>query len=287
MVAAAARRVNRRRLILVLFAVFAAVLGVLVNRLPRINEDAAFPLSALAARDVHTIRIKRAGSAPAVLERSGTSWRITAPFEAPAEPFQVTRILTMLSARSPQRMPAAALDRFDLADPPLTLTFDAQTFHFGMVNPVTREQYVHTLGAVYVISPRYAAQVPVDAAAFVRRQLLAPGAVPVRVHLPGFEVARAPAGWTITPPREEVGAAGLARFAADWQRASAARIIAGSGRAPTGAMDITLESGERLIFDVVAREPALVLRPRGTVLDYEFSPADSQRLLAPQAAPPR
>lgn len=267
--------------------VLAVALGAVAYYTPRDRERGAFALSTLAAREVTRIRIERAGTPAAVLESKGGHWRLAAPVAAPAESAQVERLLSILSAQSPQRMPPIELGRFDLDAPPLQVTFDAQVFQFGLVSPVTREQYVLTGGAVYAIAPLYAAGVPVDPLQLVRRRLFAEGAVAVRFTLPAASLARSDGGWLMKPARAELSQDDFNRFADAWRFATAARVARASARPALALIQIGFTDGETVAFDLVQREPELVLRRRDLDLEYTLGSASARRLLDPGDAAAR
>src|ERR671913_753356 len=112
-------------------------------------------LSELKPKGVSRIRLEHASQASApvavVLQRKDDAWHMVEPFKARVDPFQVDRLLAVLDLRSSARYPANDLARYGLAPPVARLTIDDQTFAYGAVNTVTREQYVMTRDAVYAI----------------------------------------------------------------------------------------------------------------------------------------
>jgi hypothetical protein len=278
--------VKSRWFLNLVLAALAVALGVFAYLMPRSGERDTFALSTLAAREVTLIRIERTGNPATTLERKDERWQLTAPLAAPAEPFQVERLLAILSARSPQRMAPAELGRFDLDAPPMQLTFNTQTFGFGLVSTLTREQYVLTEGAVYVIAPRYGATVPVDSMQLVRLRLFADSAAPARFALPGVSLSRGDAGWSTTPPRTGLSEDDLNRYADEWRFATATRVARARARPALAVIQIEFKDGETVALDVVQREPALVLRRRDLELEYTLTAASAQRLLTPPGSAP-
>jgi hypothetical protein len=150
-----------------LLAVAAAGLWIYVK--PPREALATHALSARSPAQALSIRIERGGHPAIVLDRSGGEWRLAAPVSAEADAYAVERMLAILTARAPERYPAVDLDRFELERPRVRLTIDHESFAFGMTNPVSGEQYVLALGAVFPIAPRYGAALPVDAMQLVRK----------------------------------------------------------------------------------------------------------------------
>jgi hypothetical protein len=128
-------------------------------------------LSAIKATDATSIRIEIAGSPPIALARTGTDWNLTAPLPARADSLQVQRLLEILDATARDRFPASGLARYDLNEPPARLTINQQTFGFGAVNEMSREQYVLTQDGIYPVSLRYGTLLPRTVYQLVSRQL--------------------------------------------------------------------------------------------------------------------
>ena len=112
-------------------------------------------LSVIKAADAISIRIEIAGNPPIALARVAADWNLTAPLSARADSFQVQRLLEILEATSKDRYPATGLARYELNEPYARVTVNQQTFGFGAVNPMSREQYVLTQDGIYPVSLRY------------------------------------------------------------------------------------------------------------------------------------
>jgi len=131
-------------------------------------------------------------------------------------------------ARDPRRqgasrLAATDLTRFDLDRPGARLTADTQTFSFGIINTVAREQYVLTGNTVYPVELRYGAALPAmsrrsSASTFCRRR----GAGAFRVQrLLG---QNADGKWTVTPAPADLSQDDINRWIDDWRLASALRV---------------------------------------------------------------
>lgn len=264
----------------------AGVLAGVAYLAPRGRETQQFPLSTLAAATVSHIRLERTGSDPLMLERTGGRWRITAPFSAPADPFQVQRLLAILGARAAHRLGAEDLARFDLDPPRVRLILDDVSFGFGAVNSATREQYVLTGGAVYTVEPRYGSALPANAEALIQKRLLEEDEVPVRFELEDFVVAKDSArGWQVSPSPPDLSQDDVNRWVENWRQALALRAEPHLDGSKTAAgIVIDLEGGRRLALGILQREPELVLVHPERKLRYYFAPSAAGRLLAPPGA---
>jgi hypothetical protein len=119
-------------------------------------DKSGFKLSTTAPDRVAQIRIEARGRPGILLRRGREAWEIVSPIKGRADQDAVNRILSILKAKSDQRIEAKQLSRFGLDVPVLRLTLDAEEFDFGMLNPLTQQQYVKTANGIYLVSPKYA-----------------------------------------------------------------------------------------------------------------------------------
>lgn len=241
-------------------------------------------LSAIKASEVTRIRIEIAGAGPVELARDATDWRIGVPFAAPADGFQVQRLLELLGATAPERLPAAGLARFDLNEPRARITFDRQTFSFGAVNPLSNEQYVLTQDAIYLVSMRYGAALPKNALQLVSRQLFAAEEAPVAFEFRDFGLAQLDGKWQLTPAIADVSQDDINRWVDEWRLATALAVQPPANRKPLAAIKIKMKSGGDVTLAVIQREPQLVLARSDRQFEYQFPGAIANRLLARPAA---
>lgn len=247
-------------------------------------ETAAYPLSALQAGAVSSIRIERSGQAPMVLEKKNGLWLITAPLSAQADAFQVERLLAILGARASARLAVSDLARFDLDRPAAKLVIDGQPFGFGIVNTTTREQYVLTQDAVYTIELRHGAALPADVAQFIRRRLFASDEMPVSFELADFALNSRDGKWALTPTPADLSADDINRWVDQWRQASALRVEPHDKRKPIGEIRIAFKDGKKLALGIVQRAPELVLLRPDQNLQYTFLNETAKRLLSPPGA---
>ncbi|MBI4193593.1 MAG: DUF4340 domain-containing protein [Betaproteobacteria bacterium] len=267
--------------------VIAAALGWFVYLKPRSDERPSYRLTALQAGAARQIRLERRGIPPIVLEKKEGRWRMTAPFSGDTDPFRVQQLLAVVDAKSAHRFAATDLERFDLDRPQTRLTIDGEGFDFGAVSSVMREQYVLTGGAVYTIEPRYAGAFPTDPAQLLRKQLFAAGEVPVRFEFPDFAVAQGERGWEISPKSHELSQDDFNRWVAMWREAAALRAEPYASAKSMGMIRVDIKSAGKLVFDIVQKEPELVLARLDEQVQYHFFLEVGKRLLAPPGAPDR
>ena len=238
-------------------------------------------LSVLKAADARNVMIELAGAELIALARAPSDWQLTAPFAARADSFQVQRLLEILDATSPDRLPATGLARFDLNEPHARVTIDQQTFSFGAVNPLSREQYVLTQDGIYLVPLRYGAVLPKNALQLVSRQLFAADEAPVAFESKEFKLAQQDGKWQLTPPAADVSQDDFNRWVDEWRLATALALQPPSKRTPQAAIKITLKNGSAITLALLQREPELMLARSDQNYEYQFSGKSAQRLLAP------
>jgi hypothetical protein len=261
-------------------------LGAFVYLVPRSDKPASYALSALHAADVKRVQLERKGDPAIRIERKGERWFITAPLSTEADSFQVQRLLAVLDARSDHRLAATDLARFDLDQPLMRLTIDGEQFGFGAVNAATREQYVLAGGAVYTVSPRYGAMMPVDVAHLIRRQLFAANESPVRFEFRDFTVALHEGEWRVSPLSGELSQDDINRWIDAWRDAVALRAEPYSGGEPIDAVKLRLKDGRTLELDILQRASEFVIARPDQKLRYHFSAHIAGRLLLPPGSKP-
>jgi hypothetical protein len=280
-------------LTLVALFVVVAALGVWVYVAPSPHKVDTIALSELKAAEVQRISFARgeqsadakaeAQRMTVVLERTTGTWRITAPFAARAEPFQVDRLLAILDARASTRLPARELAQYGLDRPSGRLTLDGQAFSFGGVNQLTREQYVLTNDTVYAIPISQRTTLPGDVDALLARSLFGPGEYPVRFELSGFTMALDAGRWRLEPDPRETTPDERNAWVDAWRNANAVRVARTPGRAALSQITVALKGGGELAIGIVQREPELILARPDEGLEYSFMSEHAKRLLEPPA----
>ena len=205
----------------VLFVVVMA-LALWVAYRPKTADTEAHAISILTASQVTRIRFERTGPAgtsvnaapsvskrpvasSAILERRPDGWHMIQPIFARADSFHVERLLALLDERSVARYPAKDLERYGLDQPIARLTLNDETFSFGAVNTMTREQYVLAHDVVYAIPLSQRTALPRHAMSLISRALFAPTEIPVRFQLETFTARLEDGRWIFDGPGEDPG----------------------------------------------------------------------------------
>jgi hypothetical protein len=269
-----------------LIALLAGVvaLGLFVWLKPPKPPAATYALSALKFNDARTLRVLRKGKTLAALEKRNGEWSLTEPMTAPADDFQVLRVLAIGDAKSALQYPATELAKFELDAPHTEIIINDQRFAFGTINTVTREQYVLTQNQVFPVALNYGAAVPTDANALLRRSVLAPGDAPLRFEFSAFTVATDAKKWSTTPAADELSQDDYNRWVAQWREGSGLRTEVIDKRTPATEIHITLKHGVKVTLGVVQTAPELVLRRADLGLQFVFVGDIGKQMLAPPVA---
>jgi hypothetical protein len=250
------------------------------------KSEPAHKLSMLKAADANTIKIEIAGSPPIELARSGAEWKLIAPLPARADSVQVQRMLELLEATAKDRFPAAGLARYELNEPATRITINQQSFAFGAINQMSREQYVLTQDGIYPVSLRYGTLLPKTFLQLVSRQLFAADEAPSAFRFNEFTVEQRDGIWQMTPPGTDLGADDVTRWVDEWRLASALGVLPASNRKPVTVIKVTLKTGADIALTVMQREPQLVVARSDQPFEYQFNAEAAKRLLAPPVAEP-
>jgi hypothetical protein len=276
---------NRKSWRTAILAAVVAVLGLYVYFKPA-RAPTEYTLSPLKAQDIKSIRVERPGdTAPLLIERRQDGWYVASPFAARADALRAHQVLAIAEAKSLHRLPATDLGRFELDRPVAWVTLAGQTFSFGLVNAVTREQYVLSGDFVYTLHPRYGASLPARAADAVNRQLFAADETPVRFELGDFTVEQRDGKWRLMPGAGALSQDDLARWVDEWHLASALRVEPWAGRKPVAEVRVRLKSGGSVTLGVVARQPELVLVRIDEKMQYHLRAEAAKRLFSPPSVP--
>jgi hypothetical protein len=129
----------------------------------------------------------------------------------------VQRLLALLEATAKERFAASGLARFDLNEPYVRVSLNQQSFSFGAVNQMSREQYVLTQDGVYLVNLRYGAALPKDALQLASKQLFAAEEAPVAFESSEFRLVQQDGKWQLTPPAADASADDINRWVDEWK----------------------------------------------------------------------
>lgn len=153
---------NRWILNLLLFCVVAGLVTFLYMRPKQeAQQEAAYEISAYKLAEFSAISVEFPAKAAVTFEKVNGYWHLTAPHKTRADQASVQRILSIIAARSKEKIVSTDLEKFGLNNPSIKLKLirddkSNEDFLFGTHNPVTDEQYVAHKNAIYLLPVNYA-----------------------------------------------------------------------------------------------------------------------------------
>ena len=153
---------NRWLLNLALFLVVAGLVTFLYMRQkPNVAQKNNYEISQYKLAEFNAIRVEFPTKTPVTFEKIKGLWRLTAPYQTRADQASVQRILSVIAAKTKNKIISTDLEKFGLTAPLIKLTLfrnktSVEEFLFGTYNPVTEEQYVAHKNAIYLLPNVYA-----------------------------------------------------------------------------------------------------------------------------------
>ncbi len=147
---------------LVMLCVVASLVAFLYIRPKQaVEQEASYEISTYKLAEFNAISVEFPAKAAVKLDKVNGFWRLSAPVNMRADQASVQRILSIIAAKSKDKITSTDLEKFGLNNPELKLKLtrskdNVEEFIFGTHNPVTDEQYVAHRNAVYLVSNGYA-----------------------------------------------------------------------------------------------------------------------------------
>ncbi|MGQ0594369.1 MAG: DUF4340 domain-containing protein [Gammaproteobacteria bacterium] len=260
--------------ILVLLAVYEPGLDA-PKQLPR--------LTAIEETAIKAITVTRKEGGAIVLAKEGERWMMRAPYSVPANPGRVQSILGFLEGTSQASFPAQGhdLERFGLAEPKVRMEVDGDGFAFGDTSPMNGQRYVLFKDQVHLTMDAWYDQLLLDPGDFVSPRLVEEGLELTAIELPGATVEHRESGWVLRPEDAAIAHKALAKLADDWLSAQALAVRKRRDAASQDTVTLELKDAPALRFEVLAREPELVLARPERGLEYQLGRGMAERLLRP------
>lgn len=255
-----------------------------IHRAGQENGAAGPPLTALAADAVMQIRIERPGHPAITLEKTGNEWRLTAPVQARANPFNVENLLRILTAPGATRFPAVAQDpaKFGLDQPQSRVRFGDEEIVFGALHPLNNRIYVRHGSEIALIPAHYLSGALYPYNNFIDSRLFEEDRRITAIRLPDFTLTQKDGVWHRQPVQAGLTSDRINDFAAEWQNARALGIEKYSGKEILDRIEITSlrdDKTEKLTLGILAYKPDFVLFRKDEHLEYHFTEDTGKRLL--------
>ena len=118
-------------------------------------EDSSYEISNLKLSEFDEIFIDFPSKAATSFKKINGYWYQTKPYQTRADQNIVYRLLSILAAKSKEKLESLQIEKYGLDKPKLKMTFSnenqKEVFSFGTYNPVTEQQYVLYDNSVYIL----------------------------------------------------------------------------------------------------------------------------------------
>lgn len=263
-----------------------AILAAVVYFLPGHKQTPPPPplIAGVTPENIHHIHITRTGKQDIDLVREHHQWRLTAPLRAAANGFRADALASVVEADSGRRFSAAGedLSKFGLDPPRARLQLDQVIINVGDSEPISGRRYVQVGDVIHLIPDYFYQNVAADTPDFVSLSPLPEGAEPVSFTLPDFTLRRDDNGhWKQTTGARHADGQDIDGFVSRWRQAQALEVArytpAGGSR---NTITVGLSGGRpALVFDIVSRDPELVLGRHDLAMAYHFPASEAAKLL--------
>lgn len=289
---------NRWLLNLVMLCVVAGLVSFLYLRPKQAAEqDNTYEVSDYKLAEFNAIRVEFPTKAAVTFAKVDGFWRLTAPNQTRADQAAVQRILSIIAAKTKDKIVSTDLEKFGLNNPSLKLKLyrdksDVEEFAFGTHNPVTDEQYVLHRNAIYLISNVYGEYASTQVIELVDKAPLKP-----TEKVAGFDFSRleqweasrlnvdlVDGQWKVSiatakPQQNELN---------EWLDYSWVHTLAKEvefytpdHKATYPSFEVKLADGKKIHFDKMQESPELLLGRPDEGLIYHFAPDVGFNMLNP------
>lgn len=276
---------KRKRLNLILAAVAVALVAAVYFSQKKPPPKGP-PLTALKADQIDRIVLHHPGQPDIVLQKNAGAWALTAPVQVAADSYQVNSLLDIASEEAKTSFDPKTVKLADLGlDPPgMSLSLNDVKIDFGGVEPLNFKRYVEVQGKIALIDDPPGTVLDSDYSDLVSKSLLPPAAKLVKLALPGLTLTRTADGksWTADPADPKAGADAAQKLVDAWSGAQSLwnAMTPADAKPPAKpeTATLTFADGHTLTFDIVSRQPQLVLERPDLKLRYSLSKEDDDRL---------
>ena len=249
-------------------------------------EETTYELSSLKLSEFDEIFIDFPSKAATSFKKINGFWYQTKPYQTRADQNIVYRLLSILAARSKEKLDSLQIEKYGLDKPKLKMTFakenEKKVFAFGTYNPVTEQQYVLFDNNVFILDGIFsemASYLPVE---LIDKRPLAPFEKVMKFDFSRLEQ------WQENYLRIEIDDSGnftadgkkidykseqLAEWFADnWLKALATRVEPYKFDARIGykSFDLYLDDKAKITFYRIQESPELLLYRKDEGLLYSF-----------------
>ncbi len=272
----------KSRLILnIALLIAVAVLAAVAFFEPGKDEPQKTPLAAVDENTLTAVTLQNRDTI--TFAKQNGHWRLTAPFNAPANDVRVRQLIGIAEANSEAQYPISSEDlaKFELDKPKATLTLDATTLKFGGSDPINMRRYVQIGDTLHLVNDDFFHHLTASATDYVDKKLLPEDAKIKEIFIPGLKATLGGDGkWVLEPPAEPNQS--VSDLLNAWNTARAIDVKRVEQPTQGDVIRITLSEGNPIEFFIVQREPDLLLVRPDLSLQYEVTGSAAKQLLSLQ-----
>ena len=289
---------NRWLLNLVMLIVVAGLVSFLYLRPKQVAEqENTYEISNYKLAEFNAITVEFPTKAPVTFAKVDGFWRLTAPNQTRADQASVQRILSIIAAKTKDKIVSTDLEKFGLNSPSLKLKLyrdktNVEEFSFGTHNPVTDEQYVLHRNAIYLISNVYGESASTQVIELVDKAPLKPTEKVAGFdfsHLEQWEASRLNVDlvngqWKVSvakakPQQNELNE--WLDFSWVHTLAKEVEFYTPDHKTTYPSFEVKLADGKKVHFDKIQESPELLLARPDEGLIYHFAPDVGFNMLNP------
>ncbi len=258
-----------------------AALGGWVYWLENKPDEPKTPLFNIDPVKLDTIVIQRQKNR-IELHKTGDRWQMIHPYHARVDSYRIEQLLSLPQQTSQAQYPVSTetLSSFGLAPPQVSVKLGEKKIDFGNTQPLDGWRYIRIDDTLHLIDDSIYPLLTARASDWVERKLL-PNSEIRALILPGWKIRLSEKGTLLSEP--EAPQEALTRFVETWRQARAIQVSPFTGKPANAEETITVQlKDQTLKWDILQREPELILLDRQQKLRYHFYGTSGKKLLAPE-----
>ena len=260
---------KKLRLNLLLVSAIILILAFLIMTSEEESVAQIFTLSSLQYGEMTRILIKRTGKEDILFNKIGNIWQITSPFTVRAHENRIVSMLALLQSRSFSQLSVEEinLNKLGLDNPSIVLRLNDEEFFFGDTNPLEDHRYILYKDTVHLISDNLFPQLQQRPSFFISPRLLPKDSVLTKMRFPEHSLNLNNQHWSVTPDMK-VNQKKLNELAKLWQSAMAVSVTRYAPKQTMETIMLTTNGEKTIRFDILEKEPNLLLARRDLGIQY-------------------
>jgi len=184
--------VKKRLLINLCLVLLITSLGLIAWLKPGQEITPETRITSLDISVIDSIRIERKNKDNLVLKRKNQAWHITHPFNAPALPGKIERLLKISQIKPPVTYPLdeSLLEQFGLHTPSVQLEFNNEILSIGKTESVNARRYTRNDKQFFLLDDTFLHHLTAPAEAYIDTRLFAENVQITGLQTPEIELQR-------------------------------------------------------------------------------------------------